>query len=216
MYQPAAFREERTEVLHHLIRAHPLGLLITAGPGGLTANPLPFLVDPGIGPLGRLRAHLARPNPQVGDLAAAETCLVVFQGPHRYITPSWYATKHQTGKVVPTWNYVMVQVHGCPRIVDDTVWLRRLLDDLTEQQERGRPAPWTVDDAPAQFVAAQLNGIVGLEVPIDRIEGKWKVSQNRPAADRTGVTAGLQASGGSDDPMAALVAAGGASNPDGS
>ena len=205
MYQPPPFREERVEVLHDLIRAHPLGLLISAGPGGLLANPLPFLVDAKEGPHGRLRAHLARPNPQVGALTAVDTCLVVFQGPEHYITPSWYATKRQTGKVVPTWNYVTVQVRGRPALVDDEAWLRGLLDDLTEQHERHRAAPWSVDDAPARFVAGQIKGIVGLEIPIDRIEGKWKVSQNRPAADRAGVATGLGEEDAEAGAMAALV-----------
>ena len=203
MYQPPPFREDRIEVLHELIRTHPLGLLISAGPGGLLANPLPFLVDAGRGPHGRLRAHLARPNPQIGDLAAVDTCLIVFQGPQHYITPSWYATKHQTGKVVPTWNYVTVQVRGRPAIIDDEAWLRRLLNDLTERHERHLAAPWSIDDAPAPFVAGQIKGIVGLEIPIDRIDGKWKVSQNRPASDRAGVAAGL---GEGDDRARALAA----------
>lgn len=206
MYQPPPFREERIEVLHDLIRTHPLGLLITAGPGGLQANPVPFLVDAAEGPHGRLRAHLARPNPQVGDLAAVDTCLVVFQGPQHYITPSWYATKRETGKVVPTWNYVTVQVRGRPTIIEDAVWLRRQLDELTEHQEQDRAAPWAVDDAPARFVAGQIKGIVGLTIPIDRIDGKWKVSQNRSASDRAGVAAGLSDEDGPAQSLAALVA----------
>ena len=153
MYQPPPFREDRTEILHALIRSHPLGLLVTAGPGGLIANPVPFLVDAESGTQGRLRAHLAKPNPQVAALRGVASCLVVFQGPEHYVTPSWYATKRETGKVVPTWNYVMVQVRGRPRIVEDAGWLRRLLDDLTARHEHGRPAPWAVDDAPAPFQA---------------------------------------------------------------
>ena len=206
MYQPPPFREDRIEVLHDLIRTHPLGLLITAGSGGLLANPLPFLIDERPGPRGRLRAHLARPNPQVDDLAVADTCLIVFQGPQHYITPSWYATKRETGKVVPTWNYVTVQVRGRPALVDDATWLRQLLDDLTDRHERARSQPWSVADAPARFVAGQIKGIVGLDIPIDRIDGKWKVSQNRPAADRQGVAAGLRGDGGSAEAMATLVA----------
>ncbi len=212
MYQPPPFREDRIEVLHGLVRTHPLGLLITAGPRGLQANALPFLVDPAPGAQGRLRAHLARPNPQVAELAAVDTCLVVFQGPQEYITPSWYATKRQTGKVVPTWNYVVVQARGRPTLVDDASWLRRLLDDLTDRHEGQRADPWQVDDAPSPFVTAQIKGIVGLEIPIDRIEGKWKVSQNRPAADRAGVEAGLREAGGSAEALALLVAERGAAH----
>ena len=206
MYQPPPFREDRVEVLHDLIRTHPLGLLITAGSSGLLANPAPFLIDDEPGPHGRLRAHLARPNPQLSDLAVADTCLIVFQGPQHYITPSWYATKRETGKVVPTWNYVIVQVRGRPTLVDDATWLRQLLDDLTDRHERARPQPWSVADAPARFVAGQIKGIIGLDIPIDRIEGKWKVSQNRPAADREGVAAGLRDDGGSAEVLAKLVA----------
>jgi transcriptional regulator len=214
MYQPPHFREDRIEVQHDLIRAHPLGLVITAGRGGLMANSIPFLVDAGTSERGTLRGHLARTNPQWHDLAVIEECLVVFQGPQEYVTPSWYATKRETGKVVPTWNYVTVHVWGRPVVIGDTVWLRRQIDDLTRSRERARPAPWNVHDAPESFVAAQIRGIVGVEIAIARSEGKWKVSQNRPEADRVGVVAGLRAAGASTEPMAVLVAErGGAAKP---
>src|SRR5262249_36414101 len=176
MYQPPAFREDRIEVQHALIRAHPLGLLITAGPGGLMANHIPCLIDPDASERGTLRAHFARGNPHGSELAAVEQCLVVFQGPQDYVTPSWYATKQETGKVVPTWNYITVHAWGRPRVMDDAAWLRRQIGDLTDQQEGPFPVPWKVEDAPADYVTAQVKGIVGLEIPIDRIEGKWKVS----------------------------------------
>jgi transcriptional regulator len=204
MYQPPAFREDRVEVQHALIRAHPLGLLITAGPGGLMANAMPFLVYPEGSESGTLRAHVSRANAQWRELAAVEECLVVFQGRHRYITPSWYATKRETGKVVPTWNYIMVHAWGRPQAVSDAAWLRRQIDDLTSQQEGALPAPWKVTDAPEDFVAAQIKGIVGIEIPIGRIEGKWKVSQNRTEVDRAGVVAGLREQG--EATMADLVA----------
>lgn len=207
MYLPPLFREDRLEVQHALIRAHPLGLLVTAGPGGLVANPIPFLVDPGAGEFGTLRAHFAKANPQRAELAAVAECLVVFQGVEAYITPSWYATKAETGKVVPTWNYAIVEAWGPPTLIDDPDWLRRQIGDLTDSREAARPAPWAVEDAPADFVAGQVKGIVGLEIPIRRIEGKWKTSQNRPAADQAGVVAGLRHDFGADDPMAALVEA---------
>jgi len=206
MYQPPHFREDRIEVQHELIRAHPLGLLITAGPGGLLANPLPFLIDPEVSPRGTLRVHLARANPQWRDLAAVEQCLVVFQGPQEYISPSWYPTKRETGKVVPTWNYVTVHAWGRPRVTDDAIWLRRQIDDLTGLKEGTQRTPWAVDDAPVQYIASQIKSIVGAEIPIDRIEGKWKVSQNRTEADRAGVVAGLLGKGESGEMMAALVA----------
>lgn len=206
MYLPASFREDRIDVQQALIRAYPLGLLITAGAGGLMANPIPFLLDAEGTAYGTLRAHIARANPQGLELAAGEECLVVFQGPQAYITPAWYATKRETGKVVPTWNYVTVHAWGRPRLIEDLAWIRRQIGDLTTQQEQVRTDPWKVEDAPEAFVAAQMKGIVGLEIPIGRMEGKWKVSQNRPEADRIGVDAGLRAQGEAGAAMADLVA----------
>ena len=206
MYQPPHFREDRTEVQHDLIRAHPLGLLITAGPGGLVANPIPFVVYPDPAPHGTLRCHMARGNPHWRELATVDQCLVVFQGPQQYITPSWYPTKRETGKVVPTWNYVTVHAWGRPQVIEDVKWLRRQIEDLTNLNEGRRPAPWLVDDAPADYLASQMKGIVGVEIRIDRIEGKWKVSQNRPAADRAGVVEGLRGGGEQAEIIAALVA----------
>jgi transcriptional regulator len=211
MYQPPAFREDRIDVQHALIRAHPLGLLITAGPAGLTANLFPFLIDAQGTESGTLRLHIARANPQWQQLEAVDECLVVFQGPHDYVTPSWYATKRETGKVVPTWNYATVHVWGRPRVVNDNAWLRRQLDDLTASREKLRQAPWAVDDAPADFVAMQMRAIVGVEIPISRIEGKWKMSQNRPEADRAGVIEGFRSTGEAGAEIAALVAERGAS-----
>jgi transcriptional regulator len=205
MYQPPHFREDRIEVQHALIRDYPLGLLITAGAGGLMANPIPFLLDSNGATLGVLRCHLARANPQWHELMAVEECMTVFQGPESYITPSWYATKRETGKVVPTWNYATVHVWGRPTVVEDAAWLRRQIDGLTALQEGRRAPPWSVSDAPEDFVAAQVKGIVGVEIPISRIEGKWKVSQNRPENDRAGVVQGL-AGEGDAGAMATLVA----------
>jgi transcriptional regulator len=206
VYQLPVFREDRVEVQHELIRAHPLGLLISAGPSGLMANPLPFLIDADNSERGTLRMHMARANPQWRELETVEECLVVFQGPQDYVTPTWYATKRETGKVVPTWNYATVHAWGRPLIINDAAWLRRQLDDLTLSREGVRPAPWRVDDAPPDFVAAQIEGIVGVEIPILRIEGKWKMSQNRPEADRAGVLAGFRERGEAGESMAALVA----------
>ncbi|MDE2243052.1 MAG: FMN-binding negative transcriptional regulator [Bradyrhizobium sp.] len=205
MYQPPAFREDRIEVQHQLIRAHPLGLLITAGPAGLLANLFPFLVDSEGTDKGTLRLHIARANPQWCELEAVEECLVVFRGPQDYVTPSWYETKRETGKVVPTWNYVTVHAWGRPRVIHDDVWLRRQIEDLTDSRESLRPAPWKVDDAPPDFIAAQMRGIIGIEIPISRIEGKWKMSQNRPEADRAGVAAGFREAGAAGEAIAAIV-----------
>jgi transcriptional regulator len=207
MYQPPHFREDRLDVQHALIREHSLGLLITAGRSGLQANPIPFLIDSDATPLGTLRAHLARANPQQRELAGIEECLVVFQGAQLYISPSLYPTKYKTGKVVPTWNYITVHAWGRPRIIDDADWIRGQVDDLTAHKESSRPAPWKVSDAPGPFITAQIKGIIGLEIPIARIEGKWKVSQNRAPVDQAGVVAGLRDNGGDAEIMASLVAA---------
>lgn len=206
MYQPPHFREDRRAVQHALIAAHSLGLLITAGPGGLQANFIPFLIDAQASEHGTLRAHLARANPQLQELAAVDECLVVFQGPQTYVSPSLYPTKQETGKVVPTWNYITVHAWGRPQVMDDVAWIRSQVDDLTRHNEASRAAPWNVSDAPEPYLAAQLKGIVGLEIPIARIEGKWKVSQNRTAADQAGVAAGLRGEGGDAELMAAQVA----------
>ena len=206
MYQPPHFREDRLEVQHALIRAQSLGLLVTAGPGGLQANSVPFLIDPGGSECGTLRAHVARANPQWQELAAVAECLVVFQGPQQYISPSLYPTKHEHGKVVPTWNYISVHAWGRARVIDDAAWLRQQVEDLTLHNEASRAAPWQVSDAPEPFVAAQLKGIIGIEIPVARIEGKWKVSQNRPAVDQAGVVAGLRGGGSGAEIMASLVA----------
>lgn len=203
MYQPPHFRDDTHAAQHGLIRTYPLGLLVTGGAGGLIANPIPFLLDEA-GTHGALRAHLARANPQAQALAEAEDCLVVFQGPQGYVTPGWYASKQEHGRVVPTWNYATVHVWGRPRVIEDADWLRRQIADLTALREAPRAAPWAVDDAPAPFVAAQMRAIVGIEIPIARIEGKWKMSQNRPEADRAGVIAGMRADG--ETVLADLVA----------
>jgi transcriptional regulator len=193
MYQPPHFREDRLEVQHGFIRAHSLGMLVTMGGTGIVANPLPFVLDTDASPLGTLKAHLARANAQWRDFDPSQEALVIFQGVEAYVTPSWYASKRETGKVVPTWNYAVVQAYGRMRIVEDPAWLMRQIRELTNRQEASRPAPWAVDDAPADFISAQLKGIVGVEIEIVRMEGKWKVSQNRPEADREGVSAGLHA-----------------------
>lgn len=207
MYQPPLFRETRPEVLHALIRNHPLGLLICNGSEGPVANLLPFLLDAEIGQNGRLRAHLARANPQWRLLADRPDMpvLVVFQGADHYITPSWYETKRETGKVVPTWNYATVQVRGTARVIDDKDWLTGQIAELTDSQEARRTEPWQVTDAPDAYVQAQIKGIIGLEIDIASIDGKWKVSQNRPAGDRIGVAEGLEAEDNAADGMAQLV-----------
>ena len=198
MYEPPLHRQPDRAAMHALIRAHPLGLLITSGPQGLLANAVPFLLEPERGEFGTLLVHVARANPQWRDLETAEEALVVFQGPQHYVSPSWYETKRETHKVVPTWNYLIVQARGRPRVTDDAPWLRAQIEALTNKQEAGRAAPWKVADAPDDFIAMQMRAIVGVEIEIADLRGKWKASQNRNAADRAGVVAGLSADGGED------------------
>ncbi|MFZ5484109.1 MAG: FMN-binding negative transcriptional regulator [Pseudomonadota bacterium] len=192
MYIPSSFRESRIERLHDLIVKHPLGLLITHGDTGLEASPIPFLLYADEGKHGILRAHLAKANPHWKSLAGHAECLVVFQGPDGYVTPSWYPSKAETHKVVPTWNYATVQVWGHAAVIEDPAWLRRQLDDLTADQEMLRPQPWSVSDAPTDYIATQMKAIIGIEIPINRIDGKWKMSQNKDNADREGVIAGMR------------------------
>ncbi|KFK95601.1 MULTISPECIES: FMN-binding negative transcriptional regulator [unclassified Serratia (in: enterobacteria)] len=193
MYQPASFREDDVETQLALVRANPLGLLISHGSQGLLADPIPFLVD--VDQQGRvtLRAHVARANPHWQVLQTVQECLVVFQGVEGYISPNWYQSKSQSGKVVPTWNYAAVHMWGVPTVTHDPLWLRQQLDGLTRLQESQQPEPWQIDDAPANYIASQMKGIVGIEIAITRREGKWKMSQNRSAEDVSGVIAGLQA-----------------------
>ena len=204
MYLPSHFQETRADVLQELIRTHPLGTLVTFGPDGLNANHVPFEYDPHPAPLGILRAHVARANPVWREAATDVPSLVVFQGPDAYVSPSWYPSKAEHGKVVPTWNYVMVQARGPLRAIDDPAWLLQLVTRLTERHETPRSAPWAVSDAPADYVQTMLRAIVGIELELTSLSGKWKVTQNRPAADRAGVVDGLKRVG--DDAAMALAA----------
>lgn len=207
MYLPSHFAETRPEVLHAALRAHPLGLLVTQDAAhALDANPIPFLLDASRGPHGTLRAHVARANPVWREARQDTESLVVFQGPQAYVSPGWYASKAEHGKVVPTWNYVTVTARGALRAIDDPDWLRGLVGELTERHEAAQAAPWQVDDAPPGFIDTMLKAIVGIEIELVSLQGKWKVSQNRPAADRDGVAEALKRAG--EAQMAALVRAG--------
>ena len=197
MYEPPLHKNDNLPELHALIRDRVFGLLISNGAEGLIANSVPFVLDPAASRLGVLKVHLARANPQWRDLERSPEALVVFQGHDHYITPSWYATKRETGKVVPTWNYTMVQAKGRAKVMDEA-WLGAQVEELTRTLEGRRDQPWAVGDAPADFIAMQRRAIVGLEIEILDIRGKWKVSQNRPAADRAGVVAGLEELGDDD------------------
>lgn len=192
MYNPAHFAETRPDVLRAFMRAHPLGALVTTGPDGPEATHLPLYLD-AAGQL--LRCHMARANPQWRQIVSAGRVLAIFTGPEHYITPNWYPSKEEHGKVVPTWNYVAVHAVGSARLFDDTPALLRHLNELTDTHEAGFAEPWSVADAPADYVEGLTKAIVGVEITIDRLEGKWKTSQNRPAADQEGVVAGLDALG---------------------
>ena len=211
MYLPAHFEETRTEVLHALIAEHPLGALVTLGPDGLNANHTPFLLEPDAGgEHGRLIGHVARNNDAWRDALGAPEAesLVIFQGASAYVSPNWYATKQETHRVVPTYNYAVVHVYGQVIVHEDAKWLRGVVGKLTKRFESALPTPWKMGDAPGDYLAEQLANIVGIEIPITRLTGKWKVSQNRVAADREGAIAGLRSTGDPDDAaMADIVLA---------
>ncbi len=209
MYIPRQFEEPRVDVIHVLIRARPLATLVTLSSGGLNANHIPLQLSESPAPFGTLRGHVARANPILCDLTNNTESLAVFHGPNAYITPSWYATKKETGKVVPTWNYAVVHAYGFLRVVDDAAWLRAQLEDLTAHNEASFSEPWTVSDAPQEYIETMMTAIVGIEMVITRLSGKWKVSQNQPVQNQAGVVAGLGASSLPDAlAMAALVEAG--------
>lgn len=192
MYLPKQFEETSTVVLFDLIKAHPLGTVVTHSGQSLNANHIPLLLAENSVGEPVLRGHVARANPLLEDLAGNPETLVVFQGAEHYITPSWYVTKKETEKVVPTWNYVVVHVRGMMHVIDDAQWLHQQLVDLTAQQESSRAEPWSVNDAPADFLDQIKKAIVGVEMRIDHIVGKWKVSQNQPPKNRASVVDGLE------------------------
>ena len=198
MYLPSHFEETRIDVLQELVRQYPLGSLVTLGAKGLNANHIPFELDAAPAPYGTLRGHVARANPVWRDYDPAFEALVIFHGPQVYISPSWYETKKETGEVVPTYNYAVVHAYGRLRIVEHRAWLRGLVARLTERFEGGRAAPWEVSDAPQDFIDKQLGAIVGIEIEVSKMLGKWKASQNRPATDRAGVAEALGAAADAD------------------
>jgi transcriptional regulator len=203
MYLPKHFEQSDPAALAALMHDHPLATLVLATPDGPTADLLPLEFHAGVGAQGALRGHVARANPLWRHAGAA--ALAVFHGPQAYVSPNWYPSKREHGKVVPTWNYAMVQARGALRAVDDAAWLRALVGRLTERHESTQPAPWAVSDAPDDYVQQMLRAIVGIEIELTSLLGKWKVSQNRSQADRQGVAEAL-----ATDPMAALVRAGAA------
>ena len=207
MYVPPAFRETDLPTLHATMRDARLAHLVTTTDGALIATPLPLFLEPEEGPYGTLYGHLARANPQWQRPPTSEA-MALFSGPDAYVSPSWYASKQEHGKVVPTWNYVAIHAYGAAEFFEGADRLLDVVTRLTNLHEGSRAAPWAVSDAPEAFVRSQLKGIVGLRLPITRLEGKRKMSQNRSAADRAGVAAGLAASDrGADRDVAALIPA---------
>ena len=207
MFIPEHFAQRRIEVLHELMRTRPLATLVTLSPQGLNANHVPLHLSQEPAPFGTLRGHVARENPIWQDFDADAEVLAVFHGPEAYITPSWYPSKKRTGKVVPTWNYAVVHAYGRMKVIEEAAWLRAQLEALTAQNEAAFAQPWHLDDAPPDYIARLTEAIVGLEIPITRLMGKWKTGQNQPKEDRAGVAQGLSASAGMTDAaaMAALM-----------
>lgn len=206
MYTPSLFVEERIEVLHSIIRQYPLAVIVTSGAQGPEATHVPVVLHADQGAKGVLRCHFARANPQWKSVEASPSVLAIFRGPEHYISPSWYPSKQEHGKVVPTWNYIAVHVRGRGRLFEDRELIEHI-HALTDQNEQAFEEPWSVDDAPQDYIEGMSRAIIGIEIAIDAIEGKWKLSQNRPQADREGVVAGLRAIGSHESlKMAELVA----------
>lgn len=206
MHVPKHFAETRTTVLHDVIRANPFAALITTGEAGIEADHLPLVLAADPQPFGTLRGHLARANPVWRGLTPEADALVLFQGPHGYVSPDWYPSKHEHGRAVPTWNYAVVHARGTLRVIEDADWLHAHVSTLTRQQEQARATPWAVSDAPEEYLSKMTRAIVGIEIRIHELTGKWKLSQNRPRADRQGVVDGLEREGQTaDGALAALV-----------
>lgn len=195
MYIPAHFAEPDVTVLQELIRTRPLATLVTLSPTGLEANHIPLHLCPAPAPFGTLRGHVARSNPIWRDTVGDVEALAIFHGPNAYVTPAWYPTKAESGRVVPTWNYVVAHAHGRLRVVDDPAWLRAHLGELTAHNEAAQPEPWRLEDAPPEFIGKLIGAVVGVEIVITRLVGKWKLSQNQPDPNRAGVVRGLRARG---------------------
>jgi transcriptional regulator len=205
VYVPEHFRETRIEVLQAFVARHPLATLVAMTPGGLTANHIPLRAELSAGGGGVLRGHIARGNSLWRELAPAAPVLAIFMGADSYISPRWYPAKREHGKVVPTWNYATVHVHGTIRFIEDAAWLRSFVEGLTDQHEGERADRWRVSDAPADYIAAMVRAIVGLEIQVTGVVGKFKGSQNRSAGDRAAVAAQLRAAGRSGEEVAELA-----------
>ena len=206
MYLPKSFEPPDVDTLQQFVREHSFGVLVTMTRGGLEGNHIPFLIDVEPAPYGTLRGHVARANPIWQEVQLSTDALVIFQGPDSFISPSWYPSKLETAAVVPTWNYVVVHAHGHLRVIQDSHWLRAHVEALTNRHEQDRDVPWAVTDAPADYIQKLVGAIVGIEIPIARLTGKWKLGQNRTERDRAGVVEGLRREGTeSAEALAALV-----------
>lgn len=206
MYCPAHFEESRIEVLHALVRARPLATLITMTADGINADHIPLVLETVADGTTVLHGHVARANPMWRSVQTDVEALAIFHGPEAYITPSWYPTKQAHGKAVPTWNYVTVHVRGTLRVIDDADWLRGQVTKMTRQQEASFAEPWAVSDAPDDYITKMLAAIVGIELTISGLQGKWKTSQNQPHENRAGAAQGLQELGAAEAAaMAALI-----------
>lgn len=194
MYSPTAFRQDNLATLHRQIAACRLATVVSQGPSGLQASHLPLLLEPAEGEFGTLYGHFARANPQWQELANGGEVLTIFSGPDAYVSPAWYPAKAEHGKVVPTWNYIAVHAYGQAEVFDDAERLLALVSRLSQRHEAGRAQPWAVSEAPPDYIDSMLRAIVGFALPIQRLEGKWKLGQNRSAADQSGVREGLNAS----------------------
>jgi transcriptional regulator len=207
MYIPSHFEETRLEVMHQLMHAYPLASMVVLTDDGLVANHIPFFLSEVEGEFGMLRGHVARSNPIWQRFKPECEALIIFSGAQHYITPSWYPTKKDAGKAVPTWNYAVVHAHGHVQVLHESAWIRSHLEELTNRNKSTIDSDWQVSDAPADYIERMMGMIVGIEIPIARLEGKWKVSHNQPAQNRDGVIQGLKALSGVGCPMAGLVEA---------
>lgn len=208
MYIPKPFEQNNIEAMHDLMQKHPLATVVSLGTEGIYADHIPLHLSPTHGIYGALHGHVARANPFWRDHLSNQEVLAIFHGPDAYISPSWYATKQATGKVVPTWNYTVVHAYCNLRIVEDPIWIRRHLEALTDANEAIFPEPWSVNDAPIDFTEKLIEGVVGVELLITRLSGKWKLSQNQLLPNRAGVVQGLKACRGDDAvELAALIEA---------
>ncbi|ODQ64450.1 FMN-binding negative transcriptional regulator [Nadsonia fulvescens var. elongata DSM 6958] len=205
MHIPPQYRQANLDAQHDLIRTHSFGHMICNGPDGIESNSIPFILDSESSEFGTLRGHLGRANPQADYLSSTDECLVIFQGPHAYVTPTWYTSKKESGKAVPTWDHITVHVYGKPKIINDREWLFKSIDELSTEMEKGRPEPWKLSDAPESYLNIMVKSIIGIEIEITRIQAQWKLSQNLTTEDMTTVVSEFKQQGENGRNMAILI-----------